>query len=242
MKWLKLFESKYVDEYKTLKEKLGINEIQDDIRDVIQELVDDLDPKRMDIPQEIVKIIYKRSVKRKTGLNINYYDKFKEEDRMLSDDFTTLLNFIEFLNFAEKINYVYKQWFLINLEKEDFEKKIKTIFSTTQKRINSLGYDFIILNKSMDLWYVYDWIDNIKKNEESINQFIEEEIKYAQYQVGESREAYIYVISNIESNASKIKIDKTPLPTHLQTKFDEFVKKNRLSTAAQKELIDWFKN
>ena len=43
MKFLKLFESKYYDEFEKLKQITGVNEIEDDIKDTIQDLRDDID-------------------------------------------------------------------------------------------------------------------------------------------------------------------------------------------------------
>lgn len=258
MKYIKLYEAiDYISKYRKLKEKLGIGEIQSDIKDVIQELIDDLDPSYISGKEEIVKIIYKKNARRKTGINIPYYDRYLMQPKMPAVDGNNLLNTIEAINFSETINYVYKQYIKIKNPNEPHNfweknisllKRIENALSTTQKRLNAIGYDFTVSYNGFSLYHFYEWKDGTKKNEESIKNFIEEandkdmKWKFADFPRYDELGFYIYIIADIDTGDQKITIDKSPLPTHLQTKFDEFVKKHRLSTTAQKELINWFKS
>ena len=58
MKFLKLFESKYYDEFEKLKQITGVNEIEDDIKDTIQDLRDDIDFFRFTNPQTLLQLTY----------------------------------------------------------------------------------------------------------------------------------------------------------------------------------------
>jgi len=79
MKFLKLFESKYYDEFEKLKQITGVDEIEDDIKDTIQELIDDFNFFRFNNPQTLLQLTYQRKVKRTTSIGLDYYQKIIKE-------------------------------------------------------------------------------------------------------------------------------------------------------------------
>jgi heme oxygenase len=85
MKFLKLFESKYYDEFEKIKQITGVNEIEDDIKDTIQELSDDIDFYRFQNLQTLLQLTYQRKLKRTTTIGLDYYQKIVDENNRKFD-------------------------------------------------------------------------------------------------------------------------------------------------------------
>mgnify|MGYP003705721121 CR=1 FL=1 len=75
MKFIKLFESnKYYNEFQSLKDKFEITQIQGDISDIIQELLDDLEPDFSEKTNENLFLTYQRTRTYLAQIGIDYYD------------------------------------------------------------------------------------------------------------------------------------------------------------------------
>lgn len=96
MKFLKLFESKYYDEFEKLKQITGVNEIEEDIADSIQELQDNIDFYQFTCPQTLLQLSYQRKVKRTTYINLEYYQEIiNRNQRILAQDGTYITGFLD---------------------------------------------------------------------------------------------------------------------------------------------------
>ena len=151
MKFLKLFESKYYDEFEKLKQITNVNEIEDDIKDTIQDLRDDIDFFRFTNPQGIIngtglQLTYQRKHKRTTTIGLDYYQSIiNQNHRILAADGSYITTFLDKLTYGESL-YFFKvfQFQLLSSDvqasKEDLNtvKKLKESLLILFKRLESL--------------------------------------------------------------------------------------------------------
>lgn len=242
MKWIKLFESaKYYDDFKLLKDKFEITPIQGDIQDIFQELLDDLEPDFSEKSNEVIFLKYQRTRTYLAQIGIDYYeDRIKKNEKIFADDGNYIKEFLEKSSLAKNIKYITKFKFKLDYRKDSLEE-VSNILEKTIQRSNSQGFDIMVtgLSDTRDIYKLS--FESDKLNGESLKTFKEntqEAIKNRHFEFWEN----IYFICDISPEMGKINIDKTTIPTHLQTKFDDFVKKYRIPSDGQKELLNWFKS
>jgi hypothetical protein len=252
MKFLKLFESKYYDEFEKLKQITGVNEIEDDIKDTIQDLRDDIDFFRFTNPQTLLQLTYQRKHKRTTTIGLDYYQSIiNQNHRILAADGSYITTFLDKLTYGESL-YFFKvfQFQLLSTEvesskEEDLEilKKLESPLENLVKRLESLGFIPIISTRLQEYNTLMKSFESnqIKTGLESINIFfteIQDSISWSEYAL--SRSNYIIIFKKIDFD--KPKIDTKEVPSHLTTSFEDFIKKHRISKEGQEELRQLLKN
>ena len=162
MKFLKLFESKYYDEFEKLKQITGVNEIEDDIKDTIQDLRDDIDFFRFTNPQTLLQLTYQRKHKRTTTIGLDCYQSIiNQNHRILAADGSYITTFLDKLTYGESL-YFFKEFRFqllssdVQASKKDLNtmKKLKESLLILFKRLDSLGFIPILsyqLNQSNDI-------------------------------------------------------------------------------------------
>lgn len=259
MKFLKLFESKYYDEFEKLKQITGVNEIEDDIKDTIQDLRDDIDFFRFTNPQTLLQLTYQRKHKRTTKIGLDWYQNIiNQNHRISAADGSFITTFLDKLTYGESL-YFFKvfQFQLLSSDiqasKEDLNtvKKLKESLLILFKRLESLGFIPIL---SYQLVQSNDIINSINSGKiptgmDSLNKvFVElEDLIHHKLdspgrgwgedsweETGLSCSHYLYIIQKIDFD--KPKIDTKEVPSHLTTSFEDFIKKHRISKEGQEEL------
>jgi len=256
MKFLKLFESKYYDEFEKLKQITGVNEIEEDIKDTIQDLRDDIDFYRFNNPQTILQLTYQRKVKRKVDINVEYYQEIvNRNQRILAQDGTYITGFLDKLTYGESL-YFFKLFNFQLLSRESESelkdlsriKELKNPLENLVKRLESLGFTIVISTNSptinnIDIQTYINLIESnkIKTGLESIDLFfteLQDLISWNEVALSHSR--YISILKKIDFD--KPKIDTSEVPTHLSISFEDFIKKYRLPKEGQEELRQLLKN
>lgn len=269
MKFLKIFESKYYDEFEKLKQITGVDEIEDDIKDIIQELNDDFDFYRFSNPQTLLQLTYQIKVKRTTSIGLDYYQRIVDQNqRIFSADGSFIKSFIDKLTYGESLYFLKVfQFQLLSIDikasKEDLNtmKKLKESLLIVFKRLESLGFIPILSNHLQESHNIIKSVNSgqptgidslneiFTKIEEQIKQSLDlpsrgwgEEYRYRQtwQETGLSRSHYLYIIQKIDFN--KPKIDTKEVPSHLTTSFEDFIKKHRISREGQEELRQLLKS
>jgi hypothetical protein len=259
MKFLRLFESKYYDEFEKLKQVTGVNEIEEDIKDTIQDLRDDIDFYRFTNPQTLLQLTYQRKVKRTTTIGLDYYQSIiNQNHRILAADGSFITTFLDKLTYGESL-YFFKvfqfQLFSSDVQasKEDLTtmKKLKESLLILFKRLESLGFIPILsyrlgqsneIINSVNSGKIPTGVDSLNdifiELEELIHQSLDSPSRGwgddSWQETGLSCSHYLYIIQKIDFD--KPKIDTKEVPTHLTTSFEDFIKKHRISKEGQEEL------
>ena len=245
MKFIKLFESnKYYNEFQSLKDKFEITQIQGDISDIIQELLDDLEPDFSQKSNETLFLKYQRTRTYLAQIGIDYYDeRIKKSEKIWADDGNYINDFLEKSSHAINIKFFTRLRVKLDYRKDSLEEVCQILEKTIQ-RSNSQGFDVVVTGLS-DIRDIYKLsFESDKLNLKSLKTFKENTQEAIEESAPWRREFWenIYFICDISPEMGKINIDKTNIPTHLQTKFDDFIKKYRIPSDGQKELINWFKS
>jgi hypothetical protein len=256
MKFLKLFESKYYDEFEKLKQITGVDEIEDDIKDTIQELIDDFNFFRFNNPQTLLQLTYQRKVKRTTSIGLDYYQKIvSQNDRISAAEGSYITGFMDKLTYGESL-YFFKvfQFQLLSIDikasQEDLNtmKNLKESLLIVFKRLEYLGFTPIL---SYQLGQSNNIINSVNSGKipigvNSINTIFnelealvkstleDEDEDEIWNQTGLSCSHYLYIIQKIDFNKPKVNISE--VPQHLSTSFEDFIKKHRISREGQEEL------
>jgi hypothetical protein len=257
MKFLKLFESKYYDEFEKLKQITGVDEIEDDIKDTIQELIDDFNFFRFNNPQTLLRLNYQRKVKRTTSIGLDYYQKIVDQnDRISAAEGSYITGFMDKLTYGESL-YFFKvfQFQLLSIDikasQEDLNtmKNLKESLLIVFKRLEYLGFTPILsyqlgqsnaIINSVNSGKIEIGIDSLNtvfnELEASVKSTLEDDKIHDELwnQTELSRSHYLYIIQKIDFN--KPKIDTKEVPSHLTTSFEDFIKKHRISREGQEEL------
>jgi hypothetical protein len=263
MKFLKLFESKYYDEFEKLKQITGVNEIEDDIKDTIQELIDDFNFFRFNNPQTLLQLTYQRKVKRTTSIELDYYQKIVDENgRISSAEGSYITGFMDKLTYGESLYFfkVFQFQLLSNnikASQEDLNtmKSLKESLLIIFKRLESLGFTPILsyrlqeshnIIKSVNSGQILTGIDSLNEIfnelEALVKSTLEDENNEGELwnQTRLSNSNYLFILQEIDFN--KPKIDTKEVPSHLTTSFEDFIKKHRISREGQEELRQLLKN
>ena len=256
MKFLKLFESKYYDEFEKLKQITGVDEIEDDIKDTIQELIDDFNFFRFNNPQTLLQLTYQRKVKRTTSIRLDYYQKIVDENNRISAaEGSFITTFLDKLTYGESL-YFFKVFRFrplssdIKASQEDLNtvKKLKESLLILFKRLESLGFIPILsykLDQSNDIinsvnsGKISTGIDSLNAAFNELEALVkstleDEDDDEIWNQTGIYCSHYLYIIQKIDFD--KPKIDTKEVPSHLTTSFEDFIKKHRISREGQEEL------
>jgi hypothetical protein len=256
MKFLKLFESKYYDEFEKIKQITGVNEIEDDIKDTIQDLHDDIDFYRFQNRQTLLQLTYQRKLKRTTTIGLDYYQKIVDENNRISAaEGSFITTFLDKLTYGESL-YFFKVFHFqplsgdIKASQEDLNtvKKLKESLLILFKRLESLGFIPILsykLDQSNDIinsvnsGKISTGIDSLNAAFNELEALVkstleDEDDDEIWNQTGLSCSHYLYIIQKIDFD--KPKIDTKEVPSHLTTSFEDFIKKHRISKEGQEEL------
>ena len=266
MKFLKLFESKYYDEFEKLKQITGVNEIEDDIKDTIQDLRDDIDFFRFTNPQTLLQLTYQRKHKRTTTIGLDCYQSIiNQNHRILAADGSYITTFLDKLTYGESL-YFFKEFRFqllssdVQASKKDLNtmKKLKESLLILFKRLDSLGFIPILsyqLNQSNDIinsinsGKIETGIDSLnavfKELEDLINRSLDSPGRgwgegswqeYRKNRFGTGLSCSHYLYIIQKIDFDKPKIDTKEVPSHLTTSFEDFIKKHRISKEGQEEL------